>query len=299
MPIEYRKTFFLKQETFPYVTIYDEQDIKEVYEKLIDSDKIAISLTDLQLLSSFLSLKKIVLLPGILSAQGKETLYKLKSIEFIAFDYVEDDELDLDRIDVSQFPDLQAIVSRSCLNYINLSQCFSLRTLKVRNCNESDLSSVSGLLKLDSLELTSGKVKSLKGIEKTSIQCLTLSYLRNLLDISTLVLCPNLKALRIDHCPNMTDYENILSKLSNLVLLCITEGKGSFHNLKFIEFLKNLQFFVTDYNILDGQIDLLKKLPYSSILQDRRHYNLKDSELPREKSALRGNENIPLWRRID
>lgn len=299
MPIEYRKTFFLRQEIFPYVTIYDEQDLKEVYNKLINSNKIAISLTDLQILSSFLNLKKIILLPGIISEQGKETFYKLKSIEFIAFDYEEDDELDLDRIDVSQFPNLQAIVSRSSLNFINLSQCVSLRTLKVRNWNENDLAMISGLVKLDSLDLTFGKVKSLKGIEKTSIQCLTLSYLRNLLDISSLVLCPNLKALRIDHCSNMTDYENILSKLNNLVLLCITEGKGSFHNLKFIEFLKNLQFFVTDYNILDGQIDLLKKLPYSSILQDRRHYNLKDSELPRERSALRGNENIPLWRRID
>lgn len=299
MSIIYRKTFFLRQEIFPYVTIYDEEDLKEVHNKLINSNNIAISLSDLQILSPFINLKKIILLPGVISEQGKEIFYKLKSIEFIAFDYEDDEEYDLDRIDVSQFPNLQAIVSRSSINFINLSQCISLKTLKVRNWNETDLTLISGLEKLDSLELTLGKVRSLNGIEKTSIQCLTLSYLKNLIDISSLVLCSNLKALRIDHCPNIIVYENVLSKLHNLVLLCITEGKGSFQNLKFIEFLKNLQFFVTDFNILDGRIDLLKKLPYSSILQDRRHYNIKDNDLLRENSALRGNENIPLWRRID
>ena len=71
MSIIYRKTFFLRQEIFPYVTIYDEEDLKEVHNKLINSNNIAISLSDLQILSPFINLKKIILLPGVISEQGK------------------------------------------------------------------------------------------------------------------------------------------------------------------------------------------------------------------------------------
>ena len=110
--------------------------------------------------------------------------------------------------------------------------------------------------------------------------------------------CKNLKLIRIENCPHILNIEQAVKQLNNLVLLSIT-GKGIFQNLSFISDLNNLQFFVSDYNIVDGNLTALKKLPYASILQNRRHYNMKDCDLSRKKSVLRGNEDIPIWRRIE
>ena len=90
----------------------------------------------------------------------------------------------------------------------------------------------------------------------------------------------------------------MLTKLKKLESLAICGYKGTLDDLGFIDELPNLKFFVTDYNVLDGNIKPLMRLPYASILQDRRHYNLKDDDLKREPNVLLGNENIPIWRRI-
>lgn len=49
---------------------------------------------------------------------------------------------------------------------------------------------------------------------------------------------------------------------------------------------------------MDGKVERLKQLPYASVLQDRRHYDVKDKDLSRDFNGLRGIEDIPKWRRI-
>lgn len=90
----------------------------------------------------------------------------------------------------------------------------------------------------------------------------------------------------------------MLTKLKKLESLAICGGKGTFDNLGFIDELPDLKFFVSDYNVLDGNIKPLMRLPYASILQNRRHYNMKDDDLTRIHGTTMGVENIPLWRRI-
>ena len=299
MPIQFKEYFQFDREVYPLVTIYDEDDIEEVRISLKNTKNIAISLADLKILPLFPCLRKIVLLSGLITEEGKKALYSSKSIEVIIFKYEETDEKAVDQIDLSQFPNLQAISSDSDLNFCNLANCSSLKTLKVRHWRKENLKTLKNLSELDSLEITFGKLVSLAGVEYTSIQCLDLGYLKKLSDISFLTNCKRLKSLQIDHCPNIDHLVDVVQDLKGLVKLSISGNKGVFRDLRFIKNLINLQFFVTDFNILDGKLEILKSLPYSSVLMDRRHYSLKDEDLFRDPKVSQGNEGIPSWWRID
>ena len=298
MPITEKEYFVFERETYPVVTIYDEEDAEEAVRVLQETEKMAISLESLSLLSEFPHLKRLVLLPGMTTERGLQTLYTLRGLELLDTDYVETEKGATDRIDVSRFPVLQALSARSSWNYCGISGCNSLRTLKVREWHEKDLLELRTLQKLDCVSISLGSLRSLTGLEGTRIRCLELSYLRSLHDISALSDCKCLQALRIEHCPKIVGLADILRQLDGLTMLAVTGSRGIFENLDFIDGMKDLRFFVTDFNILDGKVERLKQLPYASVLQDRRHYDVKDKDLSRGCNVLRGIEDIPKWRRI-
>ena len=297
MPIQFQEYFQFNKEVYPLVTIYDEEDIEEVRLSL-GSTKHCHLIGGFKIFIVIPMFKKIVLLPGLITEEGKKALYSSKNIEVIIFKFEETDEKAMDRIDLSKFPNLQAVASDSDLNFCNISKCFSLKTLKVRYWRKENLEELKNLSELDSLDITLGNLISLAGIEHTAIQCLNLSYLKKLNDISSLRNCRGLKSLQIDHCVSIKNLVEVVKELKSLVALSISGNKGVFSDLKFMKDLKHLQFFVTDFNILDGDLEILKALPYSSILNNRRHYSLKDEVLFRDPKVSRGNENIPIWRRI-
>ena len=298
MPITEEEYFMFERETYPVVTIYDAEDAEEAVRVLKGTDKMAISLESLSLLSEFPHLKRLVLLPGMTTERGLQTLYTLHGLELLDTDYVETEKRATDRIDVSRFPALQALSARSSWNFCGISGCNSLRTLKVLEWHEKDLMELRTLKKLDCVSISLGSLRSLAGLEGTRIRCLELSYLRSLHDISVLSDCKCLKALRIEHCPKIVGLADILRQLNGLMMLAVTGNRGTFENLDFIDGMKDLRFFVTDFNILDGKIERLKQLPYASVLRDRRHYDVKDKDLSRNSNGLHGTEDIPKWRRI-
>ena len=298
MPIIYKDYFGFTRDSYPYVTMYDNEDKREVCETLKYTTKIAISLGDLEILSYLPQIERIVLLPGAVTERGLKELYSLQGLKLLDISYYETDTKAKDRIDLSNFSNLSALVSSTSLNFIRLDECDSIQTVKVLKWKEKSFQQLSGLRKLDTLDVSFASILTLDGLEDTALQCLHLSYCRNLKDISAILGCKNLKLIRIENCPHILNIEQTVKQLNNIVLLSIT-GKGIFQNLSFISDLNNLQFFVSDYNIVDGNLTPLKYLPYASILQNRRHYNMKDGELSRKKSVLKGNEDIPIWRRIE
>ena len=52
--------------------------------------------------------------------------------------------------------------------------------------------------------------------------------------------------------------------------------------------LSNLEFFILTMNVLNGNMDVCKEIPYAYI-QNRKHYNLKDKELSKIKPV------VPRW----
>lgn len=89
MPITEKEYFLFERETYPVVTIYDEEDAEEAVRVLQETEKMAISLESLSLLSEFPHLKRLVLLPGMTTERGLQTLYTLRGLELLDTDYVE------------------------------------------------------------------------------------------------------------------------------------------------------------------------------------------------------------------
>lgn len=300
MPIEYKRSYFsgLKSEC-PYITIYDDEDVKEITEKIINTDELAASIGDFKFLPIFPNLKRLCILCGEFFKEGEKNLYRHKQLEALCFEtsYYSDKNDVEGIVDLNEFPNIRALYTRG-YNVTNLPYAKTLQTLGIETMN-TDLTYLSQLKNLDSLAVGGKRLQSLTGIEDMSLQCICVGDSKKLVDISSLEASKDtLKFLIIDHCPNVKEF-SVIRKLKKLETLSIVGYKGTLDSLDFIDELPNLKFFVTNYNVLDGNIKPLLKLPYASILQDRRHYNLKDDELNRDHNVLLGNENIPMWRRIN
>ena len=299
MPIQYKRSHFMGVKMkCPYITIYDDEDVSEIIDKLSNTDEMAASIDDFKHFPIFSKLKRLAILCGAFSLAGLEKLYGHKQLEALCFDnnYISSRDDTEGVIDLVEFPNLHSLFTWEH-NVINLPYAKSLQTLGIETVNK-DLSFLSELTNLDSLAVGGKRLESLSGIEAMKLQCVCLESSKKLSDISSLEAAEDtLKFLRIEYCPNIRDL-SVLCRLKKLKSLSICGYKGTLENLDFINELPELEFFVTDYNVSDGNIKPLLKLPYASILQNRRHYNLKDDDLRREQNVLSGNEDIPVWRRI-
>lgn len=180
----------------------------------------------------------------------------------------------------------------------NLDQAFSLKSLILDQYLKSDFVDLRKLKLLDTIKLTFSKLHSLQGCEAFSkLQCLYLYRNRALTDITALRGVKNtLKALRIENCPKIQDF-SVLGELENLELLELS-GSNTLPNLNFLKSMKNLKTFVFNMNVLDGDLSPCLNLSYVYSEKNRKHYNLKDAELPKGE-YIRGNENIEEWRRLE
>ena len=201
------------------------------------------------------------------------------------------------KLDLSKLPTLEYICIDDCF-IENLSEAKNLRSAWVNYYHKEDFQELSSLEKMDTLDLTSSKIKSLDGCQQIKkLQCLYLYYNRSLSDISALEgVKDSLKALRIESCAKIKDF-SVLEKLENLELLDLS-GSNEIPSLSFIRKLKNLKVFVFSVNVLDGDITSCKDLSYAACVRGRKHYNMKDRDLPKGK-VTRGNEDIELWRRFE
>lgn len=180
----------------------------------------------------------------------------------------------------------------------NLACASSLKTIWLYHYTESDFRYLTELKQLDTLDLTSSNITSLNGCEKLpKLQCLYLHYNRSLQDISALEgIRDTLKALRIEACGKIRDL-SVLEKLENLELLELS-GNNEVPNLNFLKKMHKLKTFIFSMNVLDGNLWPCMHLPYVYSEKNRKHYDLKDSELPKGQ-YVHGNESIEEWRRLE
>ena len=138
----------------------------------------------------------------------------------------------------------------------------------------------------------------MEGIQKSKkIQCLYLHYNRSLNDISALKnVKKTLRALRIENCPKINDF-SVLEELENLELLELS-GNNELPSLSFLKTMKNLKTFIFSMNVKDGDLYPCLNLSYAYSEKNRKHYNLKDMDLPKGQ-YVRGNEAIEEWRRLE
>lgn len=198
--------------------------------------------------------------------------------------------------DYSRIPGLEYL-SVSSPDNADLRDLPTLKTLRVSGSSCTNLEQLFTSSELDTLELQFSKIQSLDGIAAApKMQCLYLVRNRSLADITALAqVKKTLRVLRIQHCPKITDF-SVLEELENLEYLFL-EGSNVLPSLGFIRNLPKLKTLIANMKIEDGDLTPCLNLSYAHCGAIRRHYNLKDKELPRGE-YFRGNENIELWRRI-
>jgi len=182
--------------------------------------------------------------------------------------------------------------------YKNFNTVETLKGLSLSNYEKRDMSEAFSSSILDTLSIFQSKIITLEGIQKSQkMQCLYLYYNRSLQDISALKKVKRtLRALRIENCPKINDF-SVLGELENLELLELS-GSNELPSLSFLKKMKNLKTFIFNMNVKDGDLTPCLDLSYVYSEKNRKHYNLKDTELPKAQ-YVRGNETIEKWRRLE
>lgn len=259
-------------------------DCREEHNLVLDMDA-------LSCLPLFPNLKKMVLRPGEIKSGTLEHLNGLKIVA-LKIDYCSD-EFDDYTLDLSCFPELKLLVSQSSRNFQNAKGCPRLQTVIVADWMEPDLGSLRQS-SIAALKVLRGKLKTLQGIEDSGLLSLSLSYQRCLSDVSALQSLIGLESLQIDHCPKI-DFQT-LPELPHLKYLELY-GSQTVRDLGFLRNYPQLDRFLFDIRIADGQLAPLLSLSHSVSLIDRAHYSLKDSELPKVSTPFHF-DRIPSWLEI-
>ena len=193
---------------------------------------------------------------------------------------------------------LKVNINRGTLNYKRIE---TLKTLDIGDFtgDKRDLTDLFVSTELDTLRLLEGKTVSLNGIEMASdIQYIDISYNRCLEDINALSKVKHsLKTLNIFNCARIKDF-SVLYELENLEKLEIW-GNNTIPSLDFVKYMPNLKTLFLEVNIADGDITPCLGLRSAKLIKNRKHYNLKDKDLPKAYDVICGNESIEEWRRLE
>lgn len=196
-------------------------------------------------------------------------------------------------IDYSKFPQVENI-SVNQIGHKNYNKNKTLKSFGISGYRETDLTNMFDSQMLDTLSIIECKIRSLEGLQKSKrMQCLYLYYNRALQDMRQVK--KTLKALRIENCPKIEDF-SVLGELENLELLQLS-GSNTLPSLDFLKTMKNLKTFLFSMDVLDGDLSPCLDLSYVYSERNRKHYNIKDSMLPKGE-YVRGNEEIEEWRRF-
>lgn len=184
-------------------------------------------------------------------------------------------------IDYSHFPSLQCVYASGAKGHRNLESVKGLRHLYLGQGQPAS-KALTGFdfSELEKLDLCQSSIRSLNGIDQAAcIQKLSLSYCRSLEDVAALAsVGKTLTSLEIESCGKIKDFSWLyhLPNLENLVLF----GSNTLPNLSFLDSMPNLKSFRFTMNVLDGDLGLCKNVPYV-YCKNRKHYNLKDEDLPK------------------
>lgn len=235
---------------------------------------------------------------GFISHCPSITKVQLVAVSAGEFDY--SPLYDLPSLEALEIPSMP-VAGITAKNFADYAQMKSLRSLKVSDTAEgvsdaselrtlsvdgvkkgcSDMQSLFSGTKLSDLTITNCGIKSLNGLEKeASLESLSLWYDRSLFDTESIRSCAKtLKTLSIMNCPKITDLSFLceLRELEHLDLI----GNNEIPCLDFLKAMPKLKHFNLGFNVLDGDLTPCLSVPYVNLEKARKHYNLKDSDLPK------------------
>lgn len=251
-------------------------------------DRITVVAEDLSFLPRCPGLRyiHIVHAKGVDEPLDFSPLYELPNLIYLSVDSGSDGLCRSPRVklDFQRLPRLKcvALCTNDPFNYHLLPELEHL--LLSNDKRHLDLTNISHSPNLKELELLCCSTKTLGGIGQFPLQSVSLSYLRGLEDISALSGCADtLRCLTIDHCGRVKDF-SCLHDLVNLECLQL-DGSQILPDLSFLHRMPKLRVFTFSMTVANGDLTPCLDIPYVYCSKIKRHYNLKDKELPRDKSA--------------
>lgn len=164
-------------------------------------------------------------------------------------------------LDFKNLPRLERLVIKWDKKvYKNFEGCLTLKYLDFYNWPHDTLDSLAHLKQLEKLELYfSRNLKSLKGVEKLiNLSWFFLHSVPQLEDIHHLeFVSGTLKKLSLQLAAKVSSFE-VLDKLTNLETFYIN-CTPPLHSVKFIKQLKDLKYAYIGVDVLDKDIEILKK----------------------------------------
>lgn len=277
-----------RQEVFLEVGEHDIDDFRGEF--FCDVLNLKMELSALKKIQFFPNVKRLILSPGMLCPNDLHYLEGL-DIEALLLEYDSDCE-DAYTIDVGMFPNLRFLSARSEYDFCSANECKHLVTLKVSHWNNCNLQSLSGS-HIMALSIGSGKLKSLSGIESLpNLRSLSISYQRQLSSSSALKGAALLESLEIEKCGRLNFPD--LPVLPNLEFLALFGGKET-ASLSFLDNYPKLKYCYLDFPIRDGDLTSLSKIKHGVVLQDRRNFSLRNSELPKTSEPFVSKFIPPQW----
>ena len=287
--MQYTNKYLSCELKFLEVAILDEDDLRHL-SKYQNETNVIISITDLQFLTYFTQIERLIITSGKAPYNASLILELQQNLRELKLDYDETEPFTDWCIDISKLNNLEYLFSRSSYNFRGVANSKSLKTLIVHNWYSKDLSQLKDS-SIDSLSIGCGNLKNLCGIEDVPLSVLSLSNLRNLTDITCIEKMP-LKILEIDNCNNISCIQNISSPTLEYLMVY---GKIRVQNALFIKNYSRIKRVMFDIMIEDGDLSVLDSLESAILLTDRRHFNRQNSQLPKA-SYKYIISSIPQWR---
>ena len=276
------------QEEFLIVGAHDMEELTKEGPRC--NRNIEISMDALPCLQYLPNVEHLILTSGYVSDPGDLQFFtglKIQSLEINYYAY----DIDVMTIDLSVFPVLELVFSRTQYGFKNVAGCVSLQTLIVQEWLTEDLQALSSS-SIKALEIFSiGKLKSLSGIENMRhLVSLSVCNQRQLVNCSQLGSL-HLESLKIESC-NKLDYEQ-LSIMPELRMLSL-RGKVKLPDISFVlSMAPNLEWLWLDHVVEDGDLTSLQQLKHAVIFTDCRHYSHKDHQLPKTKDTFQ-SKHLPM-----
>lgn len=276
------------QEEFLIVGAHDMEELTKEGPRC--NRNIEISMDALPCLQYLPNVEHLILTSGYVSDPGDLQFFtglKIQSLEINYYAY----DIDVMTIDLSVFPVLELVFSRTQYGFKNVAGCVSLQTLIVQEWLTEDLQALSSS-SIKALEIFSiGKLKSLSGIENMRhLVSLSVCNQRQLVNCSQLGSL-HLESLKIESC-NKLDYEQ-LPIMPELRMLSL-RGKVKLPDISFVlSMAPNLEWLWLDHVVEDGDLTPLQQLKHAVIFTDCRHYSHKDHQLPKTKDTFQ-SKHLPM-----
>ncbi len=177
-------------------------------------------------------------------------LYEMNAIKKITMQYLKG------KIEFSKFSALETLYITKADSEIDILNVNGLKDLLLVSTKNTDCGFISNLKELESLRISSAKLKSLSGIESLcALKTLRITYCPSLLDISGVNKIKNLSHLYVEKCKGLTDFSFLSGNesirdlfLSDVDSLAFIPSMKSIENIKF-------------WNLKDGDMNFLFDAP--------------------------------------